>query len=478
MPTLYGEGHRAFRRLQEEILRRIPDQTIFAWTSFSLDSPTEHRGLELDSATFQQVSYSHDIPNLDRSSLLAPSPDLFHGCGHIEPVSHQEVIRRLQHNLPAADYYFTPHGIRTAFAMIPFSAYFRSGTVADLKNHYLNFIPSSQWYLAILECEHQDYPGHLLGCVCYTQRSNKDAVEFPYCGFVEVSFPTTPFDPSRPFEIALPTALFDPNRRFDLLPLSRASLKNASEPGARVKTVYIPHAEEYDRVFEVTRWTPHDTIKMVVLKRTRDELRAKGYAVELREPDPSHPNIHSLTLTKGSLTIAVEFQHTLTGGPDDQKLTVRNRVTVSGHTRGSSVMHSSLPWTRSLGFGGSHIAVDLPGIREFLLSNELTLATKDHYAIHVELRPKSSARESEPTREKLVFEQRKLEIRAGEMRVIGGSEGGSLARALEARSQWRRNYGPGGELDAVTPWRYGKREAGDVSEVIKEQPGEDSLSDV
>ncbi|RDX39686.1 HET-domain-containing protein [Lentinus brumalis] len=31
MPTLYGEGSRAFRRLQEEILRRIPDDSIFAW---------------------------------------------------------------------------------------------------------------------------------------------------------------------------------------------------------------------------------------------------------------------------------------------------------------------------------------------------------------------------------------------------------------------------------------------------------------
>ncbi|TBU37123.1 hypothetical protein BD309DRAFT_1084866 [Dichomitus squalens] len=31
MPTLYGEGERAFRRLQEEILRRVPDQSLFAW---------------------------------------------------------------------------------------------------------------------------------------------------------------------------------------------------------------------------------------------------------------------------------------------------------------------------------------------------------------------------------------------------------------------------------------------------------------
>lgn len=31
MATIYGEGRRAFRRLQEEIMRRTPDHSIFAW---------------------------------------------------------------------------------------------------------------------------------------------------------------------------------------------------------------------------------------------------------------------------------------------------------------------------------------------------------------------------------------------------------------------------------------------------------------
>ncbi|EJF59833.1 HET-domain-containing protein, partial [Dichomitus squalens LYAD-421 SS1] len=31
MPTLYGEGSRAFRRLQEEIVRHVPDLSLFAW---------------------------------------------------------------------------------------------------------------------------------------------------------------------------------------------------------------------------------------------------------------------------------------------------------------------------------------------------------------------------------------------------------------------------------------------------------------
>ncbi|KAI1786364.1 HET-domain-containing protein [Ganoderma leucocontextum] len=472
MPTLYGEGHHAFRRLQEEIMRRIPDQTLFAWTLFSLDSPTEHHGLELDSATFQKILYSQDMPDIYHPSLLAPSPDLFRECGRIEPVSRDEAIRRLQQchlDLPAADYYSTPYGIRTHFAMIPFSAYFPAGCVADLQRHHLHFIPLSQWYLAVLECEHKDYPGHLLGRVCYTHLSS-DAVELPYCGFVEVSFPTTPFDPSRPFEIILPTTLFNPDRRFDLLPLSPTSLKCLPSPYIEVNTVYIPHAdsEEHDGAFEVTRWTPHDTIKMVLLKKTRDELHVKGYTIELRGPDHVHPTTHLLTLSHATHNIAFEFQHTLTGRSDDQKLTVHNRVSVSGHPRGNSVRHSSLPWAKSLGFGISHIAADLPGCGGFLISNELTLATKDHYAIHVELLPKSFIQDLEPmAREKMVFQIGKQVIRGGE--GIGG-----IPRGLEARDAWRRRYGPGGELAAIEGgrwWYGGEREVGDASAASGEPPG-------
>ncbi|KAK1830578.1 hypothetical protein QBC39DRAFT_244656, partial [Podospora conica] len=34
MPLLYGEGHRAFRRLQDEILKTSTDDSIFAWTTW------------------------------------------------------------------------------------------------------------------------------------------------------------------------------------------------------------------------------------------------------------------------------------------------------------------------------------------------------------------------------------------------------------------------------------------------------------
>ncbi len=46
MPTIYGEGKQAFIRLQEEILRRIPDQSLFAQgNAISLDSPSDRHRL-------------------------------------------------------------------------------------------------------------------------------------------------------------------------------------------------------------------------------------------------------------------------------------------------------------------------------------------------------------------------------------------------------------------------------------------------
>ncbi|KAI1786366.1 hypothetical protein LXA43DRAFT_1085497 [Ganoderma leucocontextum] len=370
MPTLYGEGHRAFRRLQEEIMRRIPDQTLFAWTSFSLDSPTEHH--QPGSAICQCVWYSRDIPGLDHPSLFAPSLDVFRECGGIGPLPRDEVVHRLQHHLdlPVADYYSTPYGIRTQFPVIPFSAYFPHTL---LVSHGANNIPSSRWYLAILECEHKDYPGHLLGRVCYTQLPGY-AVEFSYCGYVEIGLPRTPSDS---------------NRKFDLLPLASTSLKRLRSPQIKFNTVYIPHAQERDGASQAMRRTPHDTIKLVMLKKARDELHVKGYAVNLRGPDALHPTTHWLTLSHATHDIAIKFQHTLEGQSDNQTLTISSWVTVSAEGWGGSSTTDSLPWRETL-LGTSGVGGDIPGVGKWSIWEELTLASKDHYAVHVELRSERS----------------------------------------------------------------------------------------
>jgi len=67
MPMLYGEGKKAFHRLQLEIIRASNDQSIFAWL--------------------------HRIAKEQRTSILADDPSFFHDCGRMELIDHDEFIQ-------------------------------------------------------------------------------------------------------------------------------------------------------------------------------------------------------------------------------------------------------------------------------------------------------------------------------------------------------------------------------------------------
>ncbi|KDR67568.1 hypothetical protein GALMADRAFT_258246 [Galerina marginata CBS 339.88] len=67
MSTLYGEGQRAFIRLQYEILRTSDDHSLFAWTNPRTTVPWRYLEPEHDTL------YSSDFPSPD-SGLLASSP--------------------------------------------------------------------------------------------------------------------------------------------------------------------------------------------------------------------------------------------------------------------------------------------------------------------------------------------------------------------------------------------------------------------
>ena len=66
MPLLYGEGRRAFLRLQEEILKQSDDQSIFAWS-------------------YPEEEHSHTRI----SGLVAPSPKYFKHASQIEPLEKE-----------------------------------------------------------------------------------------------------------------------------------------------------------------------------------------------------------------------------------------------------------------------------------------------------------------------------------------------------------------------------------------------------
>ncbi|RPD64053.1 HET-domain-containing protein [Lentinus tigrinus ALCF2SS1-7] len=73
MPTIYGEGRKAFQRLQEEIMRRNPDTTLFAWG---------------DICNFDEPVKSEQR----RCTLFAQSPADFRGCG--SRVEHRDNMER------------------------------------------------------------------------------------------------------------------------------------------------------------------------------------------------------------------------------------------------------------------------------------------------------------------------------------------------------------------------------------------------
>ena len=65
MPTIYGEGRRAFQRLQLEIMADSVDASLFAWGTF------------LPQAAHHELRLHSDHSNADSNHLLAPSPSCF-----------------------------------------------------------------------------------------------------------------------------------------------------------------------------------------------------------------------------------------------------------------------------------------------------------------------------------------------------------------------------------------------------------------
>ncbi|KAK4450845.1 heterokaryon incompatibility protein-domain-containing protein [Podospora aff. communis PSN243] len=90
MPLLYGEGYRAFARLQEEIIKSTDDHSIFAWT---IPRQVLLRG-SLDGA----VLYIDWTPH----PVLAPSPQYFAGGGSV-------VLTKREDGEPSG---LTKHGLR------------------------------------------------------------------------------------------------------------------------------------------------------------------------------------------------------------------------------------------------------------------------------------------------------------------------------------------------------------------------------
>ena len=98
MPMLYGEGKKAFHRLQLEIIRSSDDQSIFAW------------GFMSSSVRF--------------GSILADDPSFFKGCSGMELQNYDEFIQQYQLSSTNADHFgvfpITNRGIQIWMLLRPY----------------------------------------------------------------------------------------------------------------------------------------------------------------------------------------------------------------------------------------------------------------------------------------------------------------------------------------------------------------------
>ncbi|KAI0184200.1 heterokaryon incompatibility protein-domain-containing protein [Xylaria flabelliformis] len=77
MPLLYGEGERAFIRLQEEIIRVSEDRSVFAWTDNDIISESPCGFLARSPANFADSYGIHEIFH-NRSTKAGDEPDMVH----------------------------------------------------------------------------------------------------------------------------------------------------------------------------------------------------------------------------------------------------------------------------------------------------------------------------------------------------------------------------------------------------------------
>ena len=376
MPTLYGEGERAFRRLQEEIMQHIPDQSLFVgWSRIYQGFETSfHSGMTLQFTCTRRPSIT---------SLFAQSPAGFEAAGSIVAVPHHDVYRRLHlSQIPALEYTPTPHGIRMQLPLVPLSHYFPPSST-----DYPRGFSASEWYLAILCCESSIlHPDCVLGRVCYLADS-ESGIESLHCDMVQINWGN------------------GGGTWYNLFPLSPATIKRCRSK-IKLRTVYITHPDRTNMTAQAATLWPHADVHLTLTGKVADDLFARGYVAHLRGPDEGHPTTHMLSLeSRGRHTIVVAYHHTL--AQDGRALAITGSATASGHDLASSsteeggpenpspsslVWSDMLPWQPSLRW--YEVGVAIPDRSTIDIGLGVDLVWQSHYSLDVQILADTSTRDS------------------------------------------------------------------------------------
>ena len=106
MPLLYGEGKKAFMRLQLEIIRKSDDESIFAWRREPNNwrpreqvQLLEHKKQESGLRKRAKRGSHKAQPFKPHSGLLAEEPEEFTRSGHIQWKRERKFVRRLPYTM-------------------------------------------------------------------------------------------------------------------------------------------------------------------------------------------------------------------------------------------------------------------------------------------------------------------------------------------------------------------------------------------
>ncbi|TBU23548.1 HET-domain-containing protein [Dichomitus squalens] len=296
--ALYGEGENAFIRLQEEILVRIPDQTIFAWGS----GMTSHLGPSpLPRSPLSRITLYENAGTRPRF-LLPLSPTDFAESGQIYPIPPGRWNDFGLSNIPIPEFTTSPYGIRTQLPLLPIAVYFG-------KAHFDNTLSSNKaWYLAIFACEHSSYRGRVLARVCFAKRSqDPQHPKLLQRGFIVLSDP--PRDNIRGC--------------FDMVTLDWTQLRDWRSE-LLVQTVYIPFTNPATSLRRELPPSPTITspsslgkpaLRIILEDWCRAALAAQGYEDKLdfliigrKGRKRETLGLHCLLLSRHDLVVRLEFE--------------------------------------------------------------------------------------------------------------------------------------------------------------------------
>ncbi|KAL1944925.1 hypothetical protein VTO73DRAFT_2545 [Trametes versicolor] len=276
MPTIYGEGHNAFVRLQEEIMRAIPDQSIFAWgRECTLSSLTSRERPSAEDCSYNFGLLAHSPRDFDHSSgVKFERKPRFVSANPLSPAEFVSRIGCKEEEVPPLHSVFTPQGVQIELLCIELKhipqilpCFFPSLEAAGGPACATCVRLGSAHALALLQCE--DKNGALVTLPLYRQPSGAGYLQGLRIGTqIEGCDWHTPFHIVRLTKGALAEAL----QYLSPIPTKVSLLRYF--PPARPTISALPH-----RTSLFSSMDGEGSVNFCIAPSCEEELRALGFAL-------------------------------------------------------------------------------------------------------------------------------------------------------------------------------------------------------